>query len=201
MEQSHKKKILFVITKSNWGGAQKYVYDLATSLPKELFDVTVVFGGTGPLAEQLSTAGIRTTSIPSLQRDVSIVGDVKSFFSLLSLFKKEKPHIVHVNSSKVSGLGALAGRLTSVPRIIFTCHGWPFNEERSLLSLWSIAFFSWLTVVLSHTTITVSGRDFSDGQKMPWVKHKMCLVHNGIRIPDFKGKEDQHQITKQKKGC
>ena len=29
------RKIFYVITKSNWGGAQKYVYDLATGLSME----------------------------------------------------------------------------------------------------------------------------------------------------------------------
>ena len=39
-----KKKILYVITKGNFGGAQRYVYDLATSLPKDKFEVLVACG-------------------------------------------------------------------------------------------------------------------------------------------------------------
>ena len=35
-------KALVLITKSNWGGAQRYVYDLAVNLPKELYDVEVM---------------------------------------------------------------------------------------------------------------------------------------------------------------
>ena len=42
-----KTKILYIITKSNFGGAQKYVYDLATSLPRDRFDIVVAFGGNG----------------------------------------------------------------------------------------------------------------------------------------------------------
>lgn len=30
-----RKKVLFIITKSNFGGAQRYVYDLAMGLPRE----------------------------------------------------------------------------------------------------------------------------------------------------------------------
>ncbi|HEU5114275.1 MAG TPA: glycosyltransferase [Candidatus Paceibacterota bacterium] len=180
-----RKKILYVITKSNWGGAQKYVYDLATSLPADQFESVVVFGGSGPLAEKLALAGVRTASISTLTRDVSILGDAKSFFGLLSVIRKERPDIVHVNSSKVGGLGALAGRLLGVRNIIFTCHGWPWNEERNAASLALIRFLSWLTVMLSHRTIAVSGRDFHDGVKMPFSKNKIVLVHNGIREPDF----------------
>ncbi len=184
------KKIIHVITKSNWGGAQKYVYDLATNMPQQKYESVVIFGGTGPLTEKLATAGVRTISIPKLGRDISIFGDMASFFKLFSLFKAEKPDIVHVNSSKVGGLGALAARIAKVPRIVFTCHGWPFNENRNFLSLSVIKFLSWLTVMLAHATITVSMRDFHDGKSMLWGGNKIVLVHNGISAPDFKEKAD-----------
>ncbi len=186
METAQKKKILFVITKSNLGGAQKYVYDLASALPKEQFEAAVVCGGNGPLIQNLEAAQIRVISIKTLKRDISVLGDIASFFELISIFRKEKPDIIHVNSSKVGGLGALAGRIARVPRIIFTCHGWAFNEERSQISLLIIKFISWLTVMFSHMTIAVSNRDYIDGARMLWSKNKMTLVHNGIRKPEFK---------------
>ena len=79
-----KTKILYVITKSNWGGAQRYVYDIATSLDKEMFEVAVAVGGDGILIEKLNSAGIHTIPIPFLQRDISVI---KEFLSLFVLFK------------------------------------------------------------------------------------------------------------------
>ncbi|QQR64864.1 hypothetical protein IPH92_04920 [Candidatus Kaiserbacteria bacterium] len=49
MQKENLKKILFIITKSNFGGAQRYVYELATGLSKDEFDVVVAFGGSGIL--------------------------------------------------------------------------------------------------------------------------------------------------------
>ena len=46
--ESPKKKVLIVITKSNFGGAQRYVFDIARNL-KNIFDVTVACGGNGLL--------------------------------------------------------------------------------------------------------------------------------------------------------
>jgi hypothetical protein len=86
--ENKKIKILYVITKSNWGGAQRYVYDLATNLPQEKFDVAVVFGGEGELLPKLKEAGIRTILIQKLQRDIGIVNDIASFFSLIKIFLK-----------------------------------------------------------------------------------------------------------------
>ena len=76
-----KKKILFCITKSNWGGAQRYVYDLATNLPRDKYEVAVVLGGNGKLKEKLELAGIKTISISSLKRDVGIMSDISSFLN------------------------------------------------------------------------------------------------------------------------
>ena len=76
-----KKKILYCITKSNWGGAQRYVYDLATGISREKYEVAVVLGGNGKLKEKLEMAGIRTIPISALQRDVGIIKDISSFLN------------------------------------------------------------------------------------------------------------------------
>ena len=52
-----KKKLFICITKSNWGGAQKYVFDIATNTPRDQFDTTVLLGGSGDLKKKLEDAG------------------------------------------------------------------------------------------------------------------------------------------------
>lgn len=191
-----RKKVLLTVTKSNSGGAQKYVFDLATALPADQFEVVVVSGGTGEpgskpgaLFERLASAGIRTIPITSLGRDISVVSDVMSFFELISIYRREKPEVVHLNSSKAGGIGALAARIAKVPRIVFTCHGWAFNEERPVHAILAIKFLSWLTVMLAHMTIAVSVRDLKDGQSMPFARKRVTLVHNGIYAPAFKARD------------
>ena len=58
-----KKKILYVITKSTWGGAQRYVYDLTTHLPSDRYEVTVALGGSGFLRDRLCSKGIRVLEL------------------------------------------------------------------------------------------------------------------------------------------
>ncbi len=178
-----KKKVIFVITKSNWGGAQHYVFDLALALRGE-FEIGVAFGQEGLLAKKLREAGIATFPLKALQRDVSIISDVKSFFELVQLFKKEKPDVVHLNSSKAGGVGALAARLVGVKKIIFTAHGWPFWEQRNPLARALIWLASWATALLCHKIIVVSNYDLQVTQKMPFIAHKTVRIYNGID-PDF----------------
>src|SRR5687767_3813467 len=103
-----KRRIIFVITKSNFGGAQRYVYDLAVALPKDRFEVIVAFGGAGVLADRLVAAGIRTVSLSGLDRDINPLKELSVFVALVRLFRHERPDAVHLNSSKIGGLGALA---------------------------------------------------------------------------------------------
>lgn len=185
-----KKKILFVITKSNWGGAQRYVYDLATSIPKEQFEAVVALGGEGVLADKLRDTGVRTIPLPFLTRNVSLFKDLASFFALWKLFRAERPDVVHLNSAKASGLGALAARCARVPNIIFTAHGWAFNENRPPFQRLLIKFFSWLTVVLAHKTIAVSDAVHDDTKRWSFVRNKIHTIKNGIVAPQFVAREE-----------
>ena len=178
MDSPIKKKILFVITKSNWGGAQRYVYDLATSLPKEQFDVAVAFGAPGRLSEELQKAVVRTHVINSLKRDVALSSDFSAFFELYRLFKRERPDVVHLNSSKAGGVGALAARLSGVPTIIFTAHGWPFWEQRNFIARALIWCASYVTAVLSTKVICISDYDLRQVRSMPGVR--AVRVYNGV---------------------
>ena len=179
------KKIIYVITKSNWGGAQKYVFELCTSLPPKQFAVSVIYGGEGALADKLAAAGVPTHSISGLWRDISLWSDFKAWWRLVEIFKREKPDIVHLNSSKIGGLGALAARLAGVPKIIFTIHGWAFDEDRPWWQKWLIKFTSWLTLILVTDTIAISKH--SQNQVGHWplgVAQKIKLIYNGINTTE-----------------
>ena len=158
-----RKKILYLITKSNWGGAQKYVYDLAINLPKENYEVVGATGGTGEpgattgiLVNKLKAQNIRTVFLSTFTRNIFFTNELFSFWAVFKLIKKERPDILHLNSSKAGGIGAFCGRILRVPKIIYTAHGWPFNENRSYLSKKIIYILSWLTCALSHHVITIS---------------------------------------------
>lgn len=184
-----RKKVLFVITKATWGGAQKYVFDLSTHLPEE-FEPIVAFGLAGKLSADLAAAKIRTYPLPALQRDVAIWSDIQSFFQILECIRNEKPDVVHLNSSKAAAIGALAARLAGVRNIVFTVHGWPFKESRNFLVRGLIYFISWFTAVFSHAAIVVSKSDERIGKRMPFVGKKVRYVPLGIEMLNFLPREE-----------
>lgn len=175
-------KIAYLITKANWGGAQRYVFDLATMAKKQGHDVTVIAGlPKTVLAERLKEAGIKTIIIEHMGRDIHITDEFRVFFTCLKIFRQEKFDIVHVNSSKAGGLGALAAQLARTPHVIFTAHGFPFLEtSRNIISRTIIAFLTWLTVLIADKTILISPYDNRLKKYFIFCKHKMILICNGI---------------------
>ncbi|KKQ77671.1 MAG: hypothetical protein A3A96_01185 [Candidatus Zambryskibacteria bacterium RIFCSPLOWO2_01_FULL_39_39] len=187
----NKKKILFIITKGNFGGAQRYVYDLATSLPKSEFEAVVACGEGDLLPNKLGEVGIKTIKINNLVREIKTFNEFSVCKELVALIRTERPDIIHLNSSKMGGIGSVAGRIASIleknykPKIIFTSHGWGFYEKHRPL-LFRLFFYlsHWLTILLCHQTIAVSEKTKKDIAWLPFIKNKIKVIHNGIE--DFK---------------
>ncbi len=186
-----KKKVCLMVTKGVWGGAQKYVYSIATNLPKNIYDVFVITGEGEILKNKLEKENIRVYEIKNLKRDISIIAEIKSFVSIFRILKKESPDILHLNSPKAGGLGSVAGRMLGIKNIILTAHGWTFNEDRGVFSKIIIMIISWLTVVLCHKTIVIADRELKQARRMPFInKNKITLIRNGVENFDFKEKTE-----------
>jgi glycosyltransferase involved in cell wall biosynthesis len=181
------KRILYVITKASWGGAQRYVYDLAVAAKERGYETAVAYGADGLLRTKLEEAGIRTITLSTLTRDINVKAEWESFKTLRALIKEERPDIIHVNSSK-AGLALLAARLERVPHIIFTAHGWAFNEKRPWWQKIILRCIYIATIYLARTTICVSDatrRDFN------WFLGSSCkTIKHGINAPLFLAKDE-----------
>ncbi len=214
---SEKTKILFLITKANFGGAQRYVYDLATHLSDDEFEIVVAMGEGSLLGKKLSAIGVRTIQIASLRESGSAfprIADVFAVFALIRLVRKERPNILHLNSSRASFLGALASRLVSfnsflphilnakryplnASRIIFTAHGWPFKEPRPLLTKLVVWIASYATALLSDQVIVLSDDDEKSTNRMPCVATKTVRIANGVEpIISLSREEARERLTK-----
>lgn len=181
-----RKKVLFLVTKATWGGAQRYIFDLSRGLPQNEFTPALAYGVDGRLAELLRVDAIRARQIPALARDIAVISDIKSFFQILSMLRSARPEVLHLNSSKAAAFGALAGRLAGVPKIVFTAHGWPFKERRFFLVRGIIYLISWFTALLSDEVIVVSRIDESIGHHMLGVQKKVTYIPLGIALPRFR---------------
>ena len=183
-----RKKLLFVITQPVVGGAQKYVFDLARHFSLK-YQVSVAAGGQldGDLFKKLEVEKIKTHHLKFLGREVKIGDDILVFFELLKLFREEKPDIIHLNSSKIGLMGALAGYFSGVrPKIIFTAHGWIFKEEVSRRTKRVTIWLARLAAKFQDRIICVSQNDFYEALKHRIAPpRKLYVVHNAVDETEF----------------
>src|SRR5680860_1872823 len=118
MEDKYKKKkIMFLITGSNMGGAEVVVKNIIFNLDKTQFDISFVsIRPLGVIGEEIAE---RSTvySLSARQKFSPLF-----LFKLYKLLKTEKPDILHCHLFHANLIGRIVGRLTSVPRIISTVH-------------------------------------------------------------------------------
>ncbi|MEG3438744.1 glycosyltransferase family 4 protein [Pannus brasiliensis CCIBt3594] len=136
---SRKITILYIITRSDLGGAQAYVKDLIGGFhPK--YNIHLATGLDGPLTQSVKSLGISTHIIPSLIRSINPFTDLRAVLDTMRLIRKIQPDLIHVNSTKAGITGRIAGKLCNVPTV-FTAHGWSFSPNtpiaRRLLGLFS----------------------------------------------------------------
>lgn len=183
MDVTHKPAaipILYVITKGTWGGAQRYVYELAVEARAQGLLAVVACGTPGELVRRLTDASVPVVLIPGLARDIRLGSDIRAFLGLVSLIRRNHFQIVHCNSSKAGLIAALAARICGVRHIIFTAHGWAWNELRPLWQKRIFKILHFLTVLASHKVIAVSNAVRTDASWMPLVQGRFRMIHLGV---------------------
>lgn len=187
---NEKIKILYVITQGEWGGAQRYVFDLTTKLDSNQYEITVAIGCVSEYSDlgvKLALyTNIKVNLLQHLVRNISPLQDLLAIFELKKLYKKIKPDIIHLNSSKASVVGSL---LNLNQRIVYTVHGWQFNESISILK----RLFYWLVELIASSPkqkiIVLSKKEFTSA---PFLisRKKLSIIQHGIAMPRFKGKSE-----------
>lgn len=173
-------RLLYLVTVSEWGGAQAHVLALARGL-RSRYDVTVGCAPGGPLVPRLRAEGIRTVEIPGLVRPPRPLVDLATLVRLARWMRRERFTIVHCHSTKAGLLGRLAARIAGVPGILFTAHGWPYiGWWRPILQSAYTVSERWAARI-STALICVSEHDRQKALRMRVaVPERVVVIHNGI---------------------
>ncbi len=164
---SDKQRILFVITQGHWGGAQRYVFDLARNFTANGHRVEVAVGDQPGqrLQQQLETAGITVHQLRHLVRPVSPAQDFLAVLELRKLIGSGRYDVVHLNSSKAGVVGSIAASTIgrkSRPKIVYTAHGWVFVEPLSPARRWMYRTMEAATAAAKDAIICVSQQSKDD---------------------------------------
>ena len=166
---------MLVITRSELGGAQTVVVQLANALCHE-HDVVLVAGeGDGKMWEMVDSRVVREHA-PHLKRALSPKNDILAAIELRKLYRRHRPDVVHLHSSKAGTLGRI---VFPSKRCVYTVHG--FDSVR-------IAFRKFLPVerMLQHMTRAIVGVSNYDSRNMATegITKRGSTIYNGHKMPD-----------------
>lgn len=97
----------------------------------DIYDVTLVSSPSSLLSEIANRENVAFRAI-KINRNISLINDLKSLLNLVFYFFKINPAIIHCNTPKASLLGLLAGFLTRVPNRIYYIHGLRYEGGKGL---------------------------------------------------------------------
>lgn len=190
------KKILFLVTQSEMGGAQRYVFELSKALAEENEILVAAGEGDNELFNKLSKLHLKIQKLKHLTRSPGPFRIISAIAELLGLLKKEKPDVLFLCSTTAGLLGSVAaflyrsrkflggqtseelGGLTSV---IYRIGGWAFRDPRAFWKNWLILLLEKMTAPLKDKIIVNSEIDRQLAIKYKIANpEKIVKIYNGI---------------------
>jgi len=169
------KKIIHIIGRLNYGGAEKLLLDLCRKIDKGNFSVSViVLQDENPLIQAFEDAGIKLKFFHKRSKfDFGIIRRVATYL------KQEKPDVVHTHLFAGDFWGGEAALRAKVPIIISTKHdvldeGW----WRNYLGRRARRRFNKVIAISKATQ-----KHLIDEEKIPY--QKVQVIYNGIDVNKF----------------
>jgi|Deesub1362A_J573_1020465.scaffolds.fasta_scaffold00550_6 glycosyltransferase involved in cell wall biosynthesis len=137
--------------------------------------------------QELAEQGYVVHPVP-ITRRIAPFSNVRSFWRLYLLIRRERFDIVHVHTPVAAVLGRIAARLAHVPIIIYTAHGFYFHE---LMPSWKRRLVIWIERVLGRCCtdmlFTQSKEDWATALEEKIVDNgKAVWIGNGVNVEAFK---------------
>lgn len=183
-------KVLHIITRLEFGGAQSNTIYTVSHLDSAAFDAKLVSGPGGILDEKLPPGSIIYAK--RLTRSIRPVDDLLALLELRRIIRAEAPLIVHTHSSKAGILGRLAARLAGVPVIVHTFHGFGFHERQHPLKKRFFICLEKFCALFSDALIFVSRANMDYARDYGLCGRGVCaLIRSGIPLKDYPARLDR----------
>lgn len=209
-----KIKVIHVITRFDKGGSAENTFLTLQSLDKDKYEVILIQGlteesrmGAEEAAavernlEKAENCGVKVITIPELVRNIHFLSDFKALLTLIRIFKKENPHIVHTHTSKAGILGRWAAFFAKVKIIIHTPHGHVFW---GYFNKWKTAFFiilERLSALITDRIITLTEREKKDHLRFRIApEERFTVIHSGVDLTAFSETRINSIIMREKLG-
>ncbi len=180
-------KVLQILTRLEAGGSAANTLACA----RRLGDGFESFLACGIVEKGLEepAGDLKLIRLPHLKRSISLWEDVRAFFEILDLLRREKPDIVHTHTSKAGFLGRWAAflykrscRKSCV--VIHTPHGHVFYGYFGPLKSWLFTLLERCTSRFTDKLVALSQGERTESlARAIGTPSQWTIIASGVRIP------------------
>ncbi|GAB4474008.1 MAG: glycosyltransferase family 4 protein [Anaerolineae bacterium] len=153
-------RVLRIIARLNVGGPAIHVALLTAGLRDGVFHSELVAGrlnpGEGDMSYLARRLGVEPIILPTMQREINPLGDLRTLWHLVRLMRRYRPHVVHTHTAKAGFVGRFAALLVGVPAIVHTFHGHVFYGYFGRLKTGLFLWLERLSARYSDVILTLS---------------------------------------------
>ncbi len=198
-----RKRVLFAITQSEYGGAQRFLNNLINRFDRTKFESFLIVGASSGeefLNKSAKGAVTEIFRIESLKREVNLFSDLKAYGKFKKTVETLKPDVVFLVSSKAGFIGSLAVKSINKKlgadkkiKVIYRIGGWSFNDP---LPWWKKKLFIILEKISAgwKDIIIVNNQHDLDQAKNYKIRPKkeIHIIPNGLDVykMDFLPKDE-----------
>lgn len=188
------KKIIFLVTQSEFGGAQRYILEIASNLDKQKYNILVAAGeGDEGLFQKLKHTQVQTIRLKHMKRTPLPWQVISSVSEIINLLKTEKPDILFLCSTTAGLIGSIAsylygfqvspaspseaGRAGFKFQVIYRIGGWSFRDPRAF---WQNKILLWLEKLTAPFKDKIIVNSEIDREVA--IKDKICAAEKIVKI-------------------
>jgi glycosyltransferase involved in cell wall biosynthesis len=149
------------------------------------FEVSAV-SARGPYAPALTAHGIRHIHWPHVTRTWDPAADVRAFFALLNILRREQFDLVHTHTPKAGILGRVAARTSGVPCVVSSIHGFYATPEDPLTKRIPVLALERIAARFSDLELYDSKEDLAWARRIGIVNgSRSVFLGNGVDLSRF----------------
>lgn len=174
-------KILYLITKSEAGGAQTHIFQLSEALLKKGNSVAIMSFPGGWLETESRKIGVKFYDNKYFSNNLNLFFIIRSMKRIQEVINEFQPDLISCHSTMAGLLGRAVIR-NKIPTI-FTAHGWAFTQGTSSVRARIIVLLEKIASNFCSKIICVSNFDKKIAIKNNIASNdKLIAIHNGVRV-------------------
>ena len=157
-------------------------------MDRNIYKVELACAPGGRLIDLVRENQMGVKTFKNLVQPLHPVKDILAILDLIFFLRKKRYHIVHTHNSKAGFVGRLAAKITGIPVVIHTVHGFAFHDQESV---WRQLLFRNLEKFASHMCdkmifISQPLVDWALREKIVLRGDKIAKIYSGIDLDRFR---------------